>query len=99
MPDHFYIYPAYLSKELSRTLGRRVPAAAAVADVTCEQILAAAKLLGFAAEEEAEKQYPRQIHSYAGRVKVAKKPGMSKTRFLRELADQLRRLPPSGTKK
>lgn len=90
MPDFFYIYPAYLERATSRGLGRRIPAAAATDEVTAEKILAAARALGYRAEAEADKQYPRQFHTYAGRVKVAKKPGVSKTRALREIAAAVR---------
>lgn len=92
MPDHFYVYPAYLARGTSRALGRRVPAAAALPDLTVEAIVAAAKSLGYAAEAEAGKHYPRQFYAYAGRAKVVKKPGVPKARFLRELAAELRRL-------
>ncbi|HZY91362.1 MAG TPA: signal recognition particle subunit SRP19/SEC65 family protein [Thermoplasmata archaeon] len=98
MPDHFYVYPAYLDRQSSRGLGRRVSASAAVDEVTAEQILAAARSLGFTAEIEPAKQYPRQYHTYAGRVKIAKKSGLTKTRALRELAAALRAKPsdPAG---
>ena len=91
MPDHFYVYPAYLAKGLSRDDGRRLPAAAAIADVTAEEIAAAAKRLGAKAEVEADKHYPRQAHQYGGRVKVVKKTGTTKAAFLRAVANELAR--------
>ncbi len=99
MPDHFYVYPSYLKKDLSRTAGRRVPAAEAVVELTSEQVVAAARRLGYKAEVEAEKQYPRESYAYAGRVKVSKKPGGTKTKFLRALAAELRRSAPLPTRK
>jgi signal recognition particle subunit SEC65 len=95
MPDHFYVYPAYLSKDLPRALGRRVPIGGALAEVTAEEIVQAARALGFKAEVEADKQYPRQFHTYAGRVKVVKKSGVSKSRFLAQVAQEIRRQRPS----
>ena len=99
MPDHFYVYPAYLGRGLSRSDGRRLPEADALPDVTTEEILDAAKRLGFKAEVEADKQYPRQFFTYAGRVKVAKRSGLTKTAFLRAVAADVRRAPAAGTKK
>jgi signal recognition particle subunit SEC65 len=97
MPDHFYVYPAYLSKTGSRALGRRVPLPDAVPEATLEQITKAASSLGYKAEAEPGKQYPRQFYRYAGRVKVSKKPGVAKTQFLKELVRELRRQEtPSG---
>ncbi|MFZ1022649.1 MAG: signal recognition particle subunit SRP19/SEC65 family protein [Thermoplasmata archaeon] len=91
MPDHFYVYPAYLSKDLPRALGRRIPVGGALAEVTAEEIVQAARALGFKAEVEAGKQYPRQFYTYAGRVKVVKKSGITKGRFLAQLAQEIRR--------
>ncbi len=95
MPEHFYVYPAYLEK-VPRSSGRRVPASAGLADVTAEEIVEAAKRLGFAAELEAGKDYPRRSFTYAGRVKVPKKAGTSKTAFLRAVATELHRRRGSG---
>jgi signal recognition particle subunit SRP19 len=94
MPDHIYVYPAYLTKEVSRADGRRVPAAHAPPTATVEQILAAAKALGFRAEAEPERGYPRQGSTEAGRVKVTKRSGVSKTKLLRLLADEIRKAGP-----
>jgi len=90
MPDHFYVYPAYLEKT-PRSSGRRVPAADGLVDVSAEEVLEAAKRLGLKAEIEAEKQYPRRFYTYAGRVKVTKKAGTNKAAFLRALAQELKR--------
>jgi len=92
MPEHFYVYPAYLDRKLSRADGRRVPEAAGTPDVTVEEIAAAAKRLGWKAEAEPAKQYPRRFFSYAGRVKVTKRAGSPKAKSLRTLADEVRKL-------
>lgn len=97
MPEHFYVYPAYLEK-VSRADGRRVPVADALTDVTAEEIVDAAKRLGAKAEAEPARQYPRRSFTYAGRVKVTKKAGSSKAKFLRSLAAELRRRRATGTK-
>ncbi|MGA9840003.1 MAG: signal recognition particle subunit SRP19/SEC65 family protein [Thermoplasmata archaeon] len=99
MPDHFYVYPAYLGRGLSRKDGRRLPDAEAVIDVTTEEIVDAAKRLGFKAEAQADKQYPRRFFSYDGRVKVAKRAGTTKTAFLRAVAADVRKHRPAGAKK
>jgi signal recognition particle subunit SEC65 len=91
MPDHFYVYPAYLGRGLSRTGGRRVPEASSLPDLTAEEIVAAAKRLGFKAELESDKQYPRRFFEYSGRVKVTKKGSTSKAHFLKELAAELQK--------
>lgn len=95
MPDHFYVYPAYLSAELSRGEGRRVPGATAIPQVTSAEILAAAKHLGYSAEIEANKQYPRQFFTYAGRVKISKHSGTSKAGSLTAIAAEIRRSRPA----
>jgi signal recognition particle subunit SEC65 len=96
MPDHFYVYPAYLTSASSRALGRRVPKSSAVPEASLEEIVRAAQALGFQAVAEPAKQYPRQFFTYAGRVKVTKKPAVSKARFLLQLAAQMRQSPPSA---
>ena len=99
MPDHFYVYPAYLGRGLSRSDGRRLPDADALVDVTSQEILDSARRLGFKAEIEADKQYPRRFFTYAGRVKVTKRAGTSKTGFLRAVAADLRKHRPASAKK
>jgi signal recognition particle subunit SRP19 len=91
MPDHFFVYPSYVSRGSTRALGRRVPQNIAVTDATLDEIVDVAKKLGFTASAEPDKQYPRAVHAYAGRVRVAKKPGVAKTAFLHQLADELTR--------
>ena len=98
MPDHFYVYPAYLDAASPRSLGRRVPAAATAPDVTIEEILDAAAALGVKATSEPDKQYPPQFHRYAGRVKIVKRAGLTKTAFLHDLAREIHRRRGSGRK-
>jgi signal recognition particle subunit SRP19 len=91
MPDHFYVYPQYIEKGLTRAEGRRIPAAEGLVDPTVEEIVLAAKKLGTKAEVEEGKHYPRQAFQYSGRVKVAKRERMTKAQFLRALAVELHR--------
>lgn len=93
MPDHFYVYPAYLTRGISRADGRRVPASVAVPEATVEAIAEAAKRLGYAVEVEAAKSYPRLPHRLAGRVKVTKRPGVSKAGSLRRIGEAMNQLP------
>ncbi|MCI4350567.1 MAG: signal recognition particle subunit SRP19/SEC65 family protein [Thermoplasmata archaeon] len=99
MPDHFYIYPAYLRRESPRAAGRRVPQSAAPDDPTLADLVAAARALGFEVTAEDAKQYPRQFHRYEGRLKVAKKAGVTKTEFLRRVAAELKQRQPPGAKR
>ncbi len=92
MPEHFYVYPAYLDRGLSRAEGRRVPEAEAIGDLTAEEIARAAQRLGYRAEVESAKLYPRRAWTGAGRVKVTKKTGTTKTGLLRPLAREIRKL-------
>lgn len=95
MPEYFYVYPAYLAKGSPRSMGRRVAAADVPSEASVEAIVDAARRLGYQAEGEPGKQYPRQFFAYAGRVKVMKKGGVTKARFLRDLARELRTHPRS----
>ncbi|MCI4346568.1 MAG: signal recognition particle subunit SRP19/SEC65 family protein [Thermoplasmata archaeon] len=94
MPDHFFVYPAYLGRKGTRALGRRVPASLAVGDATVERIVEAAVKLGFKAVAEPAKAYPRAPLGSPGRVRVTKRPGVPKTAFLRSLAEELRAMGP-----
>jgi signal recognition particle subunit SRP19 len=91
MPDHFFVYPSYLRRATTRALGRRVPQPVAVEEPALQQIVEVARTLGFTASAEPDKQYPRAVHDYAGRVRVVKKAGVTKTAFLRQLANELSR--------
>ena len=99
MPDHFYVYPAYLGRQLTRSAGRRLPASEAVPDVTTDEIVQAAKRLGFKVEVEAEKHYPRRYFVYEGRVKVTKTTGTTKAAFLKAVAADVRKHRPAGAKR
>jgi len=99
MPDHFYIYPAYLGRGGSRSDGRRIPTALALPDLTGEEILAAVQALGYKGEVESTKHYPRAAALYAGRVKVTKHGKETKATFLRTLATELARRRVAGGKK
>jgi signal recognition particle subunit SEC65 len=91
MPEHFYVYPEYLTAA-SRQLGRRVPKAPIDPNVTLDDLENAARKLGFTVERE-DKHYPRDFHNYRGRLKVTKKKGVSKAAFLKKLAAELRTMP------
>jgi signal recognition particle subunit SRP19 len=99
MPDHFYVYPSYLGRERTRKDGRRIPTALAIADLTGEEIVAAAQHLGFKAELESGKQYPRSAGDLEGRVKVVKKGSTTKAAFLRSVASEVARRRLVGGKK
>ena len=96
MPEHFYVYPAYLLRGRSRAEGRRVKADDAVPEVTADEIVQAARRLGYTAVAEIDKDYPRAAESFAGRVKVTKRAGTSKVHFLKLLSAELRARRPAG---
>jgi signal recognition particle subunit SEC65 len=98
MADHFYVYPSYLTLDSPRSLGRRIPQPAATGPVTVDEIVEAARTLGFTAEAEPQKHYPRRSYRYEGRVKVMKQPGTSKTAFLLRLAGELSKTHPGHRK-
>lgn len=98
MPDHFYVYPTYLDKGSSRSAGRRVAAEVAGSEVTLDEIVAAARALGFTATPEPEKHYSRAVSDYAGRVKIAKKSGTTKGEALQQLAREIERRRPATRK-
>jgi len=91
MPDHFYVYPSYLARGRSREGGRRVPVDLSLPDLTLEEVLAAVQHLGYSATVEADKQYPRAVALYQGRIKVTKHGSGTKAAFLRTLATELHR--------
>ena len=91
MPEHFYVYPAYLAQGRSRAEGRRRPSGEGIPDVTVAEIAEAARRLGYRVEVEAEKSYPRDPTTLLGRVKVTKRAGSSKTGFLKLVAAEVRR--------
>jgi signal recognition particle subunit SRP19 len=93
VPDHFFVYPSYLKRKATRAHGRRLPEAVALPEVTVEEIVAAAKALGFEAVAEPARSYPREAHLFEGRVRVHKKGNVTKTAFLRTVADRIRATP------
>ena len=61
--------------------------------------MAAAQHLGFKAELESDKQYPRSASAFEGRIKVVKKGTTTKAAFLRSVAGELARRRVAGGKK
>lgn len=96
MPDHFYVYPAYLAAGATRRGGRRVPAASSVkGEISLDQMAEAARALGYEVEVEEGKSYPRTFWQGSGRLKVQKKGTDPKTAFVRRLAQELQRRSPT----
>ena len=67
------LYPAYFDAAKTRAEGRRVPRDLAVERPTPDQLAAAAKALGLAAEVEVGASHPRAPWAGGGRVKVQKR--------------------------
>jgi signal recognition particle subunit SRP19 len=90
MPDHFFVYPAYLHRGRTRAGGRRVPLSLGVpSEVSATDIVEAARRLGWQAEIEQDKAYPRTAFEGTGRVRVRKAPGLTKSEALRRLAREI----------
>lgn len=98
MPDHFFVYPAYLDSARPRSLGRRVTTPGGISEVTVDEIVEAARSLGVHATAEPEKQYPRTFFTYSGRVRVVKKAGLAKGAFLKQLGQEIARRRASARK-
>ncbi|MDR5657140.1 MAG: signal recognition particle subunit SRP19 [Halobacteriota archaeon] len=80
------IWPAYFDADLSRSEGRRVPSAMAVADPTPEEIAEAVKQVGYDATIEPDLAYPRQSRDRTGRVAVANADDAGKSDLLQAVA-------------
>ena len=83
------IWPVYFDSSYSRGEGRRVPRTKAVKDPKAEDVEEAAKRLGLNPILEPAAKYSKQPWRPVGGVLVDKKS--SKTRIIKEIAEELRR--------
>lgn len=83
------IWPAYIDAERSRGQGRAVSRRDAVEKPTVDEILVAALEMGFQAEAERDKHYPKEWWEKPGRVRIQKKG--PKAALVREIAIRVRR--------
>jgi signal recognition particle subunit SRP19 len=85
--DFWVVYPEYFDKNLSHSLGRRVPLSIAYDDPELHRIALAAKRAGYEVFLDSSKKYPRTWDQSEGRVLVKKED--SKEKQLREIAKLL----------
>jgi signal recognition particle subunit SRP19 len=83
------IWPVYFDSSYSRGEGRRVPRTKAVKDPKAEDVEEAARRLGLNPILEPAAKYSKQPWRPIGVVLVDKKG--SKTRIIKEIAEELRR--------
>ena len=83
------VWPVYFDASYSRGDGRRVPRTKAVKDPKAEDVEEAARRLGLNPILEPSAKYSKQPWRPVGVVLVDKKG--SKTRIIKEIAEELRR--------
>jgi len=87
----FIFWPQYFDAKRSRSKGRRLPRKFAVEKVNLEEIVNAAKKLGYDAEIERNYRYSRTWWDDPGRVLI-NSMGKKKTKILIELAKEIRKI-------
>ena len=83
-------WPQYFDAKRSRSNGRRLPRKFAIDKVNLEEIVNAAKKLGYDAEIERGYRYSRTWWDDPGRV-IINTQGKKKTKVLIELAKEIRK--------
>ncbi len=86
--DKYIIWPCYIDSSLSRNDGRKISKDKAVSKPSIEEIVNAAKKLGFDAIIE-DKKYPRLWFEQTKRVVIPK--GVKKREILYKLAEEINR--------
>ena len=87
---YLIFWPQYFDAKRSRSNGRRLPRKFAIDKVNLEEIVKAAKNLGYNAEIERSYKYPRTWWDDPGRVSIDTK-GKKKTKVLLEVAKEIKR--------
>jgi signal recognition particle subunit SRP19 len=88
---HTVIWPAYFDSSLTRSEGRRVPKALAIADPTAKKIGEAVEKLGLNSVVELDSSYPTHSWKKDGRILVETKT--SKPQIIVQIARKLRQSP------
>jgi len=83
-------WPQYFDAKRSRSNGRRIPKKFAIDKITTNDILNAAKKLGYIAHHEKGYKYPRTWSDDPGRVSIDTK-GKKKTKVLLEVAKEIKK--------
>lgn len=90
MAKKLVLWPVYFEASKSRGQGRRVPARLAVASVSAEDLLKAARAAGYEAELDSGAKHPATWFEGSGRVFVT--TDEPKTVVIRKVAEQLRKM-------
>ena len=88
---YLIFWPQYFDAKRSRSNGRRLPRKFAIDKVNLEEIVKAAKNLGYNAEIERSYKYPRTWWEDPGRVILDAK-GKKKNKILLEVAKEIRKI-------
>ncbi len=85
---HYFIYPEYLDKELTRKEGRRLPIIQALENPTITEIRLAAEKLGYEYEIRKNAAYPRQWWERNGLILIEKEN--PKLQTLKDLSNEIK---------
>jgi signal recognition particle subunit SRP19 len=83
-------WPQYFDAKRSRSKGRRIPKKFAIEKITTNDILEAAKCLGYEAHFEKGYHYPKTWWDDPGRVSINVK-GKKKSKVLLDLAKEMKK--------
>lgn len=90
---HYFVYPEYLDKTLTRKEGRRLSLEQALENPTINEIRLAAEKLGFDYEVRKEAAYPRHWWESNGLILIEKKKPKLET--LSELCAEIKTIRPA----
>jgi len=82
---------AYFDKRLTRKQGRRLSKSEAIDKITLEQLVEAARMLGFEVDVDPEARFPASWYEHPGRILVNTE-GQSKSKVLQKIGKQLRKM-------
>ncbi|NHJ02752.1 MAG: hypothetical protein EAX86_11490 [Candidatus Heimdallarchaeota archaeon] len=85
---HYFIFPEYFDKSLTRKEGRRLPLNEAIENPSLTELRLAAEKIGLSYETRKDAAYPRHWWEPNGIILVEKKIGKQQT--LKDLSNQVR---------
>ncbi len=88
---YLIFWPQYFDAKRSRSNGRRLPRKFAIDKVNLEEMVKAARNLGYHAETESSYKYPRSWWEDPGRVIIDAK-GKKKSKVMLEVAKEIRKI-------
>jgi signal recognition particle subunit SRP19 len=90
--DHFVLWLDYFNKNLSRRKGRKVGREFAVFDPTIEDLVEAARSVGYDPvkdETNDRARYPRRSFVRSGYIMILRKDGFAKSSALHSIAEKM----------